>query len=296
MGFREAIIMSKTIRRFAYLRIGKYLEPHLDKFSDLGLALRKAGLDVSLRTYLSLTIFSTILAGLLGFLIPLILTFLILGHFMWLLAIISSPLCALITFGTFLIYPNSKAGARKRKIETALPSTASYMAAMTSAGVPPDRVIMSLANEEIDEEIREEAKNIARDLEMLGYDILKALKEAAKRAPSAKYSAFLEGIIATIVSGGDLKDYMSTEAKSLMRLKEQETREFISQLGVVAELFLTGAVVAPLFFVVMLSVMSAVGGGGGESSAVGLYAIVYGLIPLIMVAIVIITESMTPLE
>ncbi|TFF85283.1 hypothetical protein EU523_00090, partial [Candidatus Heimdallarchaeota archaeon] len=51
--------MSKVLRRFAYMRVGQYLEPILPYFEDLGKTLRKAGMEVSLRMYLAIAFLST---------------------------------------------------------------------------------------------------------------------------------------------------------------------------------------------------------------------------------------------
>ena len=63
---------------------------------------------------------------------------------------------------------------------------------------------------------------------------------------------------ATITSGGDLTFYLSAETKALMILKEEETKEFIEQLGVLAEIFMILGVVAPLFFVVILAILAVI--------------------------------------
>ena len=79
------------------------------------------------------------------------------------------------------------------------------MSAMTSSGVPPAPIFESLSKEKnISKVVAEEATRINRDIEILGLDVLKALEQAAYRSPSERWANFLEGIIATVTSGGDL--------------------------------------------------------------------------------------------
>ena len=103
-------------------------------------------------------------------------------------------------------------------------------------------------------------------------------------------SNFLEGIIATVTSCGDLTTYLSTETKSFMKLKQEETKEFIEQLGIIAEIFMVVGVVAPLFFVVMIAILSILN-SNPTSSLFLLLTITYILIPLLMLTVIILLST-----
>ncbi|MFX0015632.1 MAG: type II secretion system F family protein [Promethearchaeota archaeon] len=265
--------MSKVIRRVGYLRFGRLLESWIEKgrFERLNKSLKRAGMDISIRAYLGSAIFSSILIGFLSFfgtIIGSIVLFQIAdptmhlqSFFMQLILIglIVGVLFFIITYVPFLYWPQMKAADRKILMESGLPSTASYLSAMSSSGVPPNRLFFSLAGEaSVAPEISKESKRITRDIQIFGYDILKALRTASERSPSERFSKFLDGMSATITSGGDLTFYLSAEAKALMKLKEEETKEFIDQLGVLAEIFMIIGVVAPLFFVVIIAILAVI--------------------------------------
>jgi flagellar protein FlaJ len=300
--------MSKQIKKIAYLQFGKVVEPYLNRFQNLGDALKRASIEISLRTFLSITLFSSLVAFILGFIIPFVLLWAFFGLFtvLWLtfwqsyvVPIFFSIASAIITFGSFYAYPFLKAGGRKKTLDSILPAAASYMAAMASAGVPPDKIFISLSTSDVEMALSEEARTITRDLEIFGYDILKTLQEASKRSPSRKFATFLEGMIATITSGGDLTRYLATETKTLMRDKEVETREYIESLGIFAELYLTAAVVGPLFFVIMFSILGALGGGAGGfglPTPILLSLLVYVLIPVFEVFFIILIDATQPAE
>ncbi|MHA2061586.1 MAG: type II secretion system F family protein [Candidatus Sifarchaeia archaeon] len=300
--------MSKQLKKIAYLQFGKLVEPYLNRFQNLGTALKRASIEISLRTYLSVAIFSSLVALIAGFLVPFVVLWAFLGQFtvLWLtfwqsyvVAIIFAIASAIITFLGFYAYPFLMASGRKKTLDSILPAAASYMAAMASAGVPPDKIFISLSSSDVELALSEEARTIARDLEIFGYDILKTLQEASKRSPSRKFATFLEGMIATITSGGDLNRYLATETKTLMRDKEVETREYIESLGIFAELYLTAAVVGPLFFVIMFSILGALGGGAvgfGLPPNVLLSLLVYLLIPAFEVFFIILIDSTQPAE
>ncbi len=286
-------MIAKAFRRISYLRFGKWMEPYLDRFNWIGLELKKGGVEISLRMYLGMAFLTTILSFCGGLLLGLS-SFIITEDMT--LAILTGAICgfsgAVISILGFQYYPHSKANERKKQLESALPTTASYMSAMASAGVSPDKIIASLAKEEISKAMTDEAKRVTRDIEALGFDILKALKTSSLRSPSIRYSGFIEGIMATITSGGDLTYYLSEETKSLMRFKEEETKEFIEQLGVAAELFMILGVVAPLFFIVMLAIISVIGSGDQTSNAFLFYMLTYFLVPIAMVSMIFMVGGM----
>ena len=259
--------MSKGFRRIAYLGIGRYLEPILPRFEALGKNLRKAGMEVSLRMYLATAILTSIVSFFVGFVGVFLAFFFIKEQQLlgsdWILIIVITILVGLACMLGFYVYPSYVMGNRKRSLESSLPTASSFLAAMSSAGVSPDKSFLALANENINLEVAKEAEKITRNIEILGYDLLSALEMAAENSPSKVYAAFLEGLVSVVTSGGDLTSYLTNETKSLMRDKVREEKEFIEGLGVIAELFLVIGVVTPIFFVIMLAVLAIMAADSG---------------------------------
>ncbi len=291
--------MSKGYRRFAYMRIGKFVEPLLSRFDELGKTLRKAGMEVSLRMYLSTAILTTFISIFLGFPAGFGIFYavnLTINANVWVGAITIGILVPIVTLFGFLIYPRYVSSNRKRALESSLPTASSFLAAMASAGVAPDKAFLALANENIRLEISKEAEKITRNIEILGYDMLSALVLAAEDSPSKVYSAFLEGLVSVVTSGGDLTSYLTNETKALMREKIREEKEFIEGLGVIAELFLVIGVVTPIFFVIMLAVLAIMDSGSGQQGTVLMTLLTYVLIPIGMSVIIILIDGMQPTE
>ncbi len=291
--------MSKGFRRIAYTRLGKYMERILPRFDELGKTLRKAGMDISLRMYLSTAFLTTFIAIILGFPVGIGIFYAINGQFnsnVWIGAIITGVLVPLVVMIGFYIYPSYVASNRKRSLESSLPTASSFLAAMASAGVAPDKAFLALANENIKLEIAKEAEKITRNIEILGYDLLTALEFAAENSPSKVYSAFLEGLVSVVTSGGDMTSYLTNETKSLMREKIREEKEFIEGLGVIAELFLVIGVVAPIFFVIMLAVLAIMATGSTNQGTVLMTLLTYVLIPIGMSVIIVLIDGMQPTE
>ncbi|MGC9779082.1 MAG: type II secretion system F family protein [Candidatus Heimdallarchaeota archaeon] len=291
--------MSKSFRRIAYLRLGKIIEPILPRFSELGKTLQKAGMDVSLRMYLATAVFTTVIGLILGFPVGIGIFYAVNLEFnanVWIGAIVVGILVPLVIMLGFYIYPSYVTNNRKRALESSLPTASSFLAAMASAGVAPDKAFMALANENIRLEIAKEAEKITRNIEILGYDLLSAMEFAAENSPSKVYAAFLEGLVSVVTSGGDMTAYLTNETKSLMRDKIREEKEFIEGLGVIAELFLVIGVVAPIFFVIMLAVLAIMASDSGNQGTVLMTLLTYVLIPIGMSIIIVLIDGMQPTE
>ena len=112
------------------------------------------------------------------------------------------------------------------------------------------------------------------------------------RSPSERFSKFLDGMSATITSGGDLTFYLSAETKALMKLKEEETKEFIEQLGVLAEIFMIIGVVAPLFFVVILAILAVISPEANIGS-VFMLMLTYFIMPILLTIMILLISTVS---
>lgn len=176
-----------------------------------------------------------------------------------------------------LLYPDMKADTRARKLDVQLPYALNYMATMAQAGTTPERIFESLADQPLYGEVAQEAARIDRDLKILGKDVVGALTDAADRSPSAKWEDFLEGALTTLTTGGDLEEYLISKNEQFTQDQRQNQEQFIENLGLIAEAFVTVGVAGPLLFVILLTVMVSFGGGGGLQ---GGYLLALGILPL----------------
>lgn len=144
--------------------------------------------------------------------------------------------------------------------------------------------------------ISQEAKNIVRDVELFGVDIITAMDAASKRTPSEKFRDLLEGFIATIHSGGDLRKYLSERSKQYMHLKRIALKRLSDSLGVLAEFYVVMLVAGPLILVVMLAVMAMLGGGmpGLMNPRLLLYLLTYLGLPVGSVVFLIMLDTISP--
>jgi len=273
----------KKYHALAYAIFGPFTDKLLPHTEDLRVKLRKAGMKISLRAYVSLMFMNSF--------IVMVATFIYLNLILKLFAFSSIQVTMLslgfafmswaITFYMHYAYPSIKAASRKVAMDVELPYAVSYMAILSSAGVSPEKMFRALAELKIPA-ISQEARDIVRDIELFGYDVFTAIEEAIRRSPSEKFSEILEGMVATARSGGELRRYLIEEARRLMRLRRIESRRVTTSLATAAELYIAAAVFGPLVFVVLLSVMAMMGGTVlGLSPNILLMIVVYLLLPIV---------------
>ena len=89
-----------------------------------------------------------------------------------------------------------------------------------------------------------------------------------------------------------MKPFFVMKADQFAKDRRIEEKKLIETLGVLAESFVTVVVAAPLFLIVMISLMATVG-SGGTNYITFLYAIVFGMIPGSQIAFIILIQSMT---
>lgn len=188
--------------------------------------------------------------------------------------------------------PGMRAKARANNIDKRISYSMSFIAAMASADVNVDVIFKELARQPIYGEIQKEAQWITRDIDLMGIDVLSALVDAAARTPSEKFQDFLQGVVTTSRSGGKMKPFFLMKANQYAKERRIEEKQLIETLGVLAESFVTVVVAAPLFLIVMISLMATVGGGSTDY-IMFLYAIVFGMIPGSQIAFIILIQGMT---
>src|SRR6059036_3821269 len=108
---------------------------------------------------------------------------------------------------------------------------------MASADVPVDVIFKELSKQTVYGEVAREAEWITRDTELLGVDILSAIRNAAGRSPSGKFQDFLQGVVTTSTSGGQLKPYFLMKAEQFEKEDRLEMRKRMETLGMLAESF-----------------------------------------------------------
>jgi len=256
----------------------------------LELDLERSHMEIRSAAYLSYVWVSTILAVIASSIICV--SIILLAGLDIVISIILLVLVALsniIIYFYFMKMPAMRAKSRGKKINLHLPYALNFIAAMSAAGVTPTEIFRSLSKQRIYGEIREEALWIYRDVELLGRDIISAIKANINRTPSEKFKEFLQGAVVTVQSGGALKPYFMNKAEQYTRENRVEQRQLIESLGIMAEAYVSAAVAGILMILVVIPVMMII---TNQFDPILLYLISIIMIPLIHIGFAVILSSM----
>jgi len=274
----------KKTHKLAYKWFKKFAEKTVNE--KLERDLESAHNEIRGAVYKSVTILYSILGMIISFVALSILVFIILpsldiylnnimaGFFLFL----SVQIGVCIYFISLQI-PGITAKSRAKKIDKNLPYALNFVSAMSAAGVTPTEIFKSLSKQDIYGEIKDEASWIYRDVELLGMDILTAIKNNMTRTPSEKFQEFLQGLIVTVTSGGSLKSYFVAKANQFMIENRQNQKQFIETLSIMAESYVTAAVAGVLLLFIVIPIMMIISGDASQLNF--LYVLIFLVVPLI---------------
>ncbi|MBI4894670.1 MAG: type II secretion system F family protein [Candidatus Aenigmarchaeota archaeon] len=273
------------LRGFATVLFGGLVDKYGDQFVFIRDNLPASNINVPFRTYISWTIFVTLVSFVIsavvtpivltvnGFGIPLVIRVVMM--------VLIPVIIAASTFLYFFFYPAQVAGSRRKNMESNLPFALTHMGAVAESGVPP-YVIFKLIGE-FDEygEIAKEMRKIVKNIDTFGLDPLSAVKEVAKKTPSQDFKQILMGFVTTTESGGDLRLFLkSTSEQALFNWRIKRQR-FLEQLSMYAEFYTGVLIAAPLFLISLFAVMALIQPNLGGINILTLSQMsIYGLIPL----------------
>ena len=99
------------------------------------------------------------------------------------------------------------------------------------------------------------------------------------RSPSQKFQDFLQGVVTTSTSGGQLKPYFLMKAEEYEKENKLVLKQTMETLSMMGESYVTVVVAFPLFLVVILAIMAIIGGNASNTIMI-LYLVVGVMIPL----------------
>ncbi|HLE54572.1 MAG TPA: type II secretion system F family protein [Thermoplasmata archaeon] len=291
-GAKPVNVSLSPREQLAWRTFGKFVQARKREPGDLEDNLLKAHIRLRPEEYLAVAWLNTTIASVVAvaaalalslFLLILSVDIVTLLTLFALVAALPIFLSYMLFFGLPVVYkgkPAALAKKRGRKIDKKISGAMSFISAMASADVPVDVIFKELSKQSVYGEVAREAEWITRDTELLGADILTAIRRAAARSPSAKFQDFLQGVVTTSTSGGQLKPYFLMKAEQFEKEDRLEMRKKMETLGMLAESFVTVVVAFPLFLVVIMAIMALISKAGTGFVIELLFVVVGLMIPM----------------
>jgi flagellar protein FlaJ len=285
----------------ASFELFRSLVGRLEKYFPLpGLAsqLRTAHINVPAERWLAFSIFVGLLSLIASAMLVPFFAFVIYGFklnaLIFVLAIILITTVAGFVLTVF--YPKIICSERQRKIENTLPFATLYMSTIARSGFPPQSIFKLLSGFKEYGEVSVEAAKIRNDVEALGLDLPSAVSRAMSRSPSPSWTELLAGLRTTMLIGGDLGAFLSERAKGAVAEYKRRLEDFSNFLSMLIEVYITVVVVGAIFFIIISSIMVAIGGVSVSTvKLINLLIVVFGL-PLLTGGFILVIKSISPIE
>ncbi|MFB3888297.1 MAG: type II secretion system F family protein [Candidatus Bathyarchaeia archaeon] len=281
----------KTLEAWSYRLFGKAAPGFLKRVHNFKMPLEKGRIRVYPATYVSLMFFTTLLTvpvSILG-----VMLFLLYG----LLPMLILAFLPLFVVGGFMAMPLSKASDRASNLEREMPFAAAYISVMASGGIAPYTSFKRLSEVELMPAMREEAREIMKDVEIFGIDPLTALESAAKKNPLDIFKDFLAGYASTVIIGGDIGHFLERKAEDIFKTRALRVKAAAERLGMLLETFIIVMVMMSLCFYILFAVdqissSSSTTVNAGLFSGIVMYTYVFT--PMLSMLFVYLAHSMQP--
>jgi len=273
----------------------KFLHP---KLGSLEKSIKQAMMPIPFEVYVSSMVFFSMIAGVCGIIMGFVASQFINiqpASVGLLLPVIMGLMLFGMTFGVLQIIPAFRVKNRASKLLEEIPHFIGYMSTLATSGLSLEGIFKAIAKEETDEDIVKDARFIVRNIDILGMDLITAIKDLIHRTPVGPYSELLDGAIVTVSTGGDLKEYFNATAKVQLEEKKMLLQKTTESLGSVAEIYTILLIVFPLLAVIMLSIMGIMSPSlGGFDLLTLMNILTFGVIPLSGILMLIMMDTMVP--
>lgn len=287
-----------VIHVYSYKLLNDHIKFLYPKLRTMEKSIKQAMMPIPFEVYVSSMVFFSLIAGICGVIIGLIATQFIniqpaiVGY---LLPFVTGMALMVMTFVILQTIPPVRVKNRSTKLLEEIPHFIGYMSTLATSGLSLEEIFKSIAKEETDEDIVKDARFITRNIEILGMDLITAVKDLINRTPSGPYSELLEGAIITSQSGGDLKEYFNATAKVQLEEKKMLLQKTTESLGSVAEIYTILLIVFPLLAVIMLSIMGIMSPSlGGFDLLTLMNILTFAVVPLSGILMLVMMDTMVP--
>lgn len=243
-------------------------------FKSLERDLVRANLNILPRSYLSIMFLSTIVAFFLGVILFLFFLFFTITPLLpiivpageaitmrflkvfWLI-----PVLPILTFLLIYLYPALEKRSVESRINQELPFAAINMASISGSMIDPTKIFSIIISTKEYPYLEKEFTKLLNEINVLGYDMVGALRNRAFNSPSKKLSDLLNGLATTINSGGDLPDFFSKRAESLLFDYRIEREKYTRSAETFMDIYISVVIAAPMILMLLLMMMKISGLG-----------------------------------
>jgi len=233
---------------------GNFSNELLNKFPNLyyslRLYIRKTGLKITPKTFLSFILFSTIITFVLGLILFLFI------FKVW--AIVMSFLLVIAFLMLSFAYFEYSRNAKRSNIDSNLPFATIHMLSLLQTGISLEKVFYLLSEIREYGYLSEEFKRIY-NLLSLGASLTDSIIHVRDTTVSERLSEFLDELLLTLKSGRSVKDFLITYTEMQLALYRSDLEKLNQAMKTFSDLYVGIVLTVPMIFIsisLMLSTIS----------------------------------------
>ncbi len=255
--------------------------------------LIKANMEFVLPSYVSLILYTTLLATVAGFFVFLFFLFFNIGVALPIITLTTESIglrflkvfwivifAPLATFIAMYFYPSLETKAEEAKINQELPFATINMAAISGSMIDLTKIFEIIITTQEYPAITKEFTKLLNQVNVYGYDVVGALRNMAYNSPSRKLTDLFNGLATAITSGGDLPDYFDKRASSLLFEHKLEKEKQAKAAETFMDIYISVVVAAPMILMLLLMMLKIGGLGIGLSTGAITLMMVLGVVTM----------------
>ncbi len=259
-------------------------------FSYIENDLPKTNLQLLLKTYVSIVLFTTFLSVIASVFIFVfflffkitpelpIITFVNESLFERAIKIIWIPFA--VPIGTFLFmyfYPSMERKSLENRIDEELPFAAIHMSAVSGSMIDPSKIFSIIIATKEYPNLEKEFIKLLNEINVLGHDLVTALRNRASNSPSKKLAELFNGLATTISSGGNLPEFFDKRAQTLLFDYRLEREKYTRTTETFMDIYISVVIAAPMILMLLLMMMKISGLGISLSTSMITLVMVLGV-------------------
>ncbi len=291
---KEKIIRAKVKRPSVYVRIAnkfftEYSSELIKKwtFKQLQADLVKANMNFLLKSYVSVTLLTTLFSFAFSFFVFVFFMLFNLSATFPMITLANENLAIrfvktfwvliAIPVSTFIFmysYPSLERDSVGKKIEQELPFATINMAAISGSMIDPTKIFQIIISTGEYTYLEKEFNKLLNSVNVLGQDFISALRNSTFNTASKKLAELFSGLATTINSGGNLPKFFQERAATMLFEYNLEREKATKSAETFMDIYISVVVAAPMILMLLLMMMKISGLGIPLST---------GMITLIMI-------------
>lgn len=215
----------------------------------LGTQLRKARVSLPAKEYLASAILTAVMSGAFMFLFFQLLTYhpanMLEAYSIILRNFILAALIIVLNLGIFYIYPYYASDIREADINTNLMFGVNHMIAVMKAGGSLEDAFRTLSGHEEFGELRREAENFMKKMEIPNMTLPIALRKTADECPSEALQNLLDHLSMAISTGTQAQSYLEEEFNSILEQYKKQEEDKIANIQTLTHTYLVLLIAIP---------------------------------------------------